>query len=97
MSTEFVVNIFTSLGIHVPSNDQKIVFRDATNKVKEGVEVCLIASIHRAVTDDHCARVAIDHHHHHVVPLAQISLTLSCHFSVSFIASGRSSGLHPIS
>ena len=35
--------------------------------------------------------------HHHVVPLAQISLTLSCLFSLSFIASGRSSGLHPVS
>ena len=37
------------------------------------------------------------HHHHHVVPLAQISLSLSRHFSLSFIASGRSSGLHPVS
>ena len=37
------------------------------------------------------------HHHHHVVPPARISLTLSCHFSLSLIASGRSSGLHPIS
>ena len=37
------------------------------------------------------------HHHHHVVPLARISLTLSRHFSQSFIASGRSSGLHPVS
>ena len=36
-------------------------------------------------------------HHHHVVPLAQISLTLFRHFSLSFIASGRSSGLHPVS
>ena len=36
------------------------------------------------------------HHHHHVMPLARISLTLSRHFSLSFIASGRSSGLHPI-
>ena len=36
-------------------------------------------------------------HHHHVVPLAQIYLTLSRHFSVSFIASGRSSGLHLVS
>ena len=34
------------------------------------------------------------HHHHHVVPLARISLTLSRHFSQSFIASGRSSGLY---
>ena len=31
---------------------------------------------------------------HHVVPLTRISLTL---FSLSFIASGRSSGLHPVS
>ena len=37
------------------------------------------------------------HHHHHVVPQARISLTLSRHFSPSFIASGRSSRLHPIS
>ena len=33
----------------------------------------------------------------HVVPLARISLTLSRHFSLSFIASGRSSGLHLVS
>ena len=37
------------------------------------------------------------YHLHHVVPLARISLTLSRHFSLSFIASGRSSGLHPVS
>ena len=37
------------------------------------------------------------HHHHHVVPLARISLALSRHFSLSFITSGRSSGLHPVS
>ena len=37
------------------------------------------------------------HHHHHVVPQARISLTFSRHFSLSYIASGRSSGLHPIS
>ena len=37
------------------------------------------------------------HHHHRVVPLARISLTLSSHFSLSFIASGWSSRLHPIS
>ena len=37
------------------------------------------------------------HHHHHVMPPARISLTHSRHFSQSFIASGRSSGLHPIS
>ena len=36
-------------------------------------------------------------HHHRVVPPARLSLTLSRHFSLSFIASGRSSGLHPVS
>ena len=39
----------------------------------------------------------MNHHHHHVVPPVRISLTLSRHFSLSFIASGRSSGLHPVS
>ena len=37
------------------------------------------------------------HYHHHVAPLARICLTLSRHFSLAFIASGRSSGLHPVS
>ena len=37
------------------------------------------------------------YHHHDVMPLARISQTLSRHFSLSFIASGRSSGLHPVS
>ena len=36
-------------------------------------------------------------YHRHVVPPARISLTLSRHFSLSFIASGRSSWLYPIS
>ena len=35
------------------------------------------------------------YHHHHAVPQARISLTLSHHFSLPFIASGRFSGLHP--
>ena len=41
--------------------------------------------------------VSSNYHHHHVVPQARISLTLSHHFSLSFIASGRSSGPHPVS
>ena len=41
--------------------------------------------------------IYIYHHHHHVVPLAWISQTLSRHFSLSFIVSGWSSGLHPVS
>ena len=44
-----------------------------------------------------CTNVLASHHHHHVVPPARISLTLSRHFSLSFIAFGRSSGLHPVS
>ena len=45
----------------------------------------------------HIISIHIYHHHHHVLLLARISLTLSRHFSLSFIASGRSSGLHPVS
>ena len=41
--------------------------------------------------------IYIGHHHHYVVPQTRISLTLSLHFSLSFIASGRSSRLHPVS
>ena len=37
------------------------------------------------------------HHHRHFEPLPRIYLTISRHFSLSFITSGRSSGLHPIS
>ena len=35
--------------------------------------------------------------HHHVALVARISLTLSRHSSLSFIAPGRSSGQHPVS
>ena len=37
------------------------------------------------------------YHHHHVALVARISLTLSRHSSLSFIALGRSSGQHPVS
>ena len=37
------------------------------------------------------------YHHHHVALVARISLTLSSHSSLSFIALGRSSGQHPVS
>ena len=37
------------------------------------------------------------HHHHHIALVARISLTLSRHSSLSFIAIGRSSGQHPVS
>ena len=37
------------------------------------------------------------YHHHHVALVARISLTLSRHSSLSFIALCRSSGQHPVS
>ena len=37
------------------------------------------------------------HHYYHIVSPARISLTLFRHFSLSFIISGRSSGIHPVS
>ena len=37
------------------------------------------------------------HHHHHIALVARISLTLSRHSSLSFIALGRSSGQHTVS
>ena len=39
----------------------------------------------------------ISNHHHHIVLAARISLTLSRHSSLSFIALGRSSGQKPVS
>ena len=48
-----------------------------------------------------CVRVwmfsTVCHHHHHIVLAARISLTLSRHSSLSFIALGRSSGQQPVS
>ena len=41
--------------------------------------------------------VTNNHHHHHIALVARISLTLSRHSSLSFIALGRSSGQHPVS
>ena len=37
-----------------------------------------------------------NHHHHHIALPAQISLTISCHTSLSSNAPGRSSRLHPV-
>ena len=45
--------------------------------------------------NDH--RIYHHHHHHHIVLVARISLTLSRHSALSFIALGRSLGQHPVS
>ena len=42
-------------------------------------------------------KILIQNHHHHVALVARISLTISRHSSLSFIALGRSSGQHPVS
>ena len=39
----------------------------------------------------------VNSHHHHIALVARISLTLSRHSSLSFIALGRSSGQHTVS
>ena len=44
-----------------------------------------------------CVNSVILHHHHHIALVARISLTLSRHSSISFIALGRSSGQQPVS
>ena len=49
-------------------------------------------------THTHSIRKYIHHHQQqHIMLITQISLTLSRHPSLSFIASGRSSRLHPVS
>ena len=45
----------------------------------------------------HVCTINKSHHHHHIVLAARISLTLSRHSSLSFIALGRSSGQQPVS
>ena len=55
-------------------------------------------NFHYLLTHTHThTHIYIYHHHHHVALVARISLTLSRHSSLSFIALGRSSGQHPIS
>ena len=44
----------------------------------------------------YCKLAHTPHHHDHVALIARISLTLSHHSSLSFIALGRSSGQHPV-
>ena len=57
----------------------------------------IISQLISMATHAKCFKLGYIYHHHHVAPPARISLTVSRHFSLSFIASGRSSGLHPVS
>ena len=62
------------------------------------LEICSVRNIYflifLALTIDY--KNPLIYHHNHVVSLAQVSLTLSRHFSLSFIASFWSSGLYPV-
>ena len=69
-----------------------------SNPLGHGVVVpARVPSMSRIEQFSNLLRVIIYLYIYHVAPPARISLTLSRHFSLSFIASGRSSGLHPVS
>ena len=62
------------------------------------MNIKIIFSIFTTFIPWYCSRnLSIYHHHHHIVLAARISLTLSRHSSLSFIALGRSSGQQPVS
>ena len=61
----------------------------------EVINIYIFSSI-KKITHTHTYIYIYIYIYHHAMPLARISLTLSPHFFLSFIASGRSSGLHPV-
>ena len=60
------------------------------------VSMCVYVHVCVCVCVCVCIYIYI-YHHHQVVLVAWISLTLSCHISLSSITSGRLSRLHPVS
>ena len=58
--------------------------------------VCVCVSVSMSVYANIYIYIYI-YHHHRIALVARISLTLSRHSSLSFIALGRSSGQHPVS
>ena len=73
------------------------------SETKEPACICLCTCITVVigVAIQHICEISMywdeDHHHHHIALVARISLILSRHSSLSFIALGRSSGQHPVS
>ena len=64
------------------------------SKIKIGVRIITI--IKSLIILPNCHRnIILNHYHHHVLPLAWTSLTLSRHFSLSFIASAGLQGYIP--
>ena len=80
----FLYNIYNSF----------LIFIIFDSKVLNGFKYCYIT---KTIWYQSFLSAQLIGHHHHVVPLARISMTLSRHFFLSFIASGWSSGLHPVS
>ena len=72
-------------------------FLGPTHKSLASCEVPILNQTYIRFNDCGFVGKLTHHHHHHVVLLARISMILSRHFSLSIIASGRSSGLHPVS
>ena len=82
-------------GFQVSYNE---LFRAYSHRVRKLLKLADIPLIlHRSDVVSPTPGRRLTHHHHQVVPLARIFQTLSRHFSLSFIAFGRSSGLHPVS
>ena len=77
-----------------------IIFKEKwsdTSLLRDGNPCCVLFIY---VEGDQWLYDSFHHHqrqHHHIVSPARISLTLSRHSSLSFITSGRSSWLHPVS
>ena len=106
MSTSFTVNCFNSSSSWV-----FIIFfwigLSATSRgflssfLKCSFHFCIfsswLASFSFVLTVLFLLLTSFNHHHHHIALVARISLTLSRHSSLSFIALGRSSGQHPVS
>ena len=89
---------FEQIHILTLNNQQRLICHETkkrTNQLSFPIRLFSIISLWgKFIPLQRCSRC---HHHHHVVLVARISLTLSRHFSLSFIASGTSSELHPVS
>ena len=86
--------MLTKMGIKITAWIFQMIWLRKGNVNRETESLLIAAQINTIKTNNLKATV---NHHHDVVPLARISQTLLRHFSQSFIASGMSSGLHPVS
>ena len=85
-SSNIIINNLNKLDIKIPSFPSKTI-HDLVHSSLQRNKVSYVGVL--------CIPCHHHHHHHHVALSARISVTLSRHPSLSHIASGRSSGLHP--